>query len=62
MNIIQRKKLTPYLNLTQLKHLKFDYRHEKYIASLIDVSGYVILKGYGETMMDALNDLHHNLL
>ncbi|MEP5341250.1 MAG: hypothetical protein ABJL44_18400 [Algibacter sp.] len=45
-----------------LKYLKFEVVNNIYVASLNDTSGYTIIKGYGETIIEAINDLHHNLI
>lgn len=46
----------------KLKHLKFEYINNEYVATLIDSSGYEIIKGYGNEIIEAINDLHSNLL
>lgn len=50
------------LKVNFLKYISFEYGNESYIAILKDDSGFPILKGYGKTRLDALNDLHHNLI
>lgn len=45
-----------------LKYLKFQVQKEAYKATLIDLEGYEIINGYGRTQVEALNDLHSNLL
>ncbi|GAA3516921.1 hypothetical protein GCM10022393_33750 [Aquimarina addita] len=50
------------LNTAELKNLKFELVNLEYSAALIDSTGYEIVKGYGESIEDAMNDLHHNLL
>ena len=47
---------------TDLKYLKFQVQNEAYKATLIDLKGYEIINGYGRTQVEALNDLHSNLL
>lgn len=45
-----------------LKYLKFEMVNGEHNLTLIDLSGYEIVKGYGKTLIDAINDLHHNLI
>lgn len=46
----------------ELKHLKFEVRNTEHIVTLIDSKGYEIVKGYGSTEIEAINDLHSTLL
>ncbi len=46
----------------KLKNLKFEIINDEYVVSLIDKEGYEIIKGYGVSIIKAINDLHHNLL
>ncbi|MEO9483894.1 MAG: hypothetical protein ABJG47_10630 [Ekhidna sp.] len=46
----------------KLNHLKFEFYNDEYTASLIDYAGFEILRGYGPTRLDAINDLHKNLI
>ena len=50
------------LSKADLKHLKFQKSEKEYIVTLIDDRGYEILKGYGKSTIEAINDLHHNLI
>lgn len=50
------------INANQIKHLKFQKIKDEYVVSLIDLQDYEILKGYGITIEEAINDLHNNLL
>ena len=45
-----------------LKYLKFSKRKKEYIVALVDDGGYEIIRGYGETAIEALNDMHNNLI
>jgi hypothetical protein len=45
-----------------LKYLKFEVVNDNYEASLNDTNGYIMIKGYGKTIIEAINDLHHNLI
>lgn len=51
-----------YVDLSQLKHLKFEYNTNEYSVSLVDLDEYEIVKGYGNTVIEALNDLHAGLV
>ena len=50
------------LSQADLKHLKFEMRKDEYIVTLIDQSEYEIIKGYGQSIVDAINDMHSNLI
>ncbi len=47
---------------THLKHLKFDLDKGLYTATLYDLSGYAIVKGFGITIIEAINDMHRGLI
>ena len=49
-------------NTDQLKNLKFEKLNNEFIVTLIDSAEYEIIRGYGKTIIAAINDLHHNLL
>lgn len=51
-----------YVDTDQLKHLKFELSSSKYTVSLVDSTGYEIVKGYGNTVIEAINDLHSCLV
>ena len=53
---------TDILFSTDLKHLKFKKNKKEFIVTLIDEDGFEILKGYGISPTEAINDLHSNLL
>jgi len=50
------------IKIEELEHLKVEFINHEYIATLIDLTGYEILNGYGSTLSEALNDLHKNLI
>lgn len=45
-----------------LKYLKFEMDNGIYIATLHDLSGHDIVKGYGNSIIEAVNDLHRGLI
>lgn len=47
---------------TRFKNLKFEYNKGIYILTLHDNSGYSIVKGYGKTIIEAINDMHSCLI
>jgi len=48
--------------ISELKYLKFEIQNNEFVATLTDHENYEILKGYGKTKIDAVNDLHSNLI
>ena len=50
------------LNSNQLKFLKIYQFSESYSVSLVDNQEFEITKGYGTTLVEALNDMHENLI
>ncbi|MDY8136606.1 hypothetical protein [Aquimarina sp. 2201CG5-10] len=62
MNSIKSIENHKSVYLSQLKHLKFKKLNGKYVAILRDAKGYEIIKGYGNTTAEAINDLHSTLL
>ncbi|WP_299222571.1 hypothetical protein [uncultured Aquimarina sp.] len=50
------------INPMDLKHLKIEVLNSKYTVVLTDLNGDGILKGYGDSIEEAINDLHHSLL
>lgn len=49
-------------NQIHLKYLKFEMDDVGYIAALHDGDGHDIVKGYGNTIIEAINDMHHGLI
>lgn len=60
MNILDKMNLTDIV-LGELKHLKFEQYEGQHIVSLVDLTGFEIIRGYGATMVEAMNDLHSTL-
>ncbi len=50
------------IDVFQLKNLKIELNNSEYSIALIDKGSYEIVKGYGITIEEAMNDLHHRLL
>lgn len=50
------------LSKAEFKHLKFDNVNGVYKVTLVDSSGMDILCGYGTSAIEAINDMHHNLI
>ena len=50
------------IKITELQHLKIELIKQEYVATLIDTDGFEILKGYGLSIIKAINDLHSNLI
>ncbi len=50
------------INPMDLKHLRIEVLNSEYTVALTDLDGIEILKGYGNSIEEAINDLHHNLI
>ncbi len=46
----------------KLKYLKFGRDQNEYEVALVDEGGYEIIKGYGKSTIEAINDMHNNLI
>ena len=53
---------TKSIALSELKHLKVEFIQNEYVVTLIDDQEYEILKGFGDSIAVAINDLHRNLI
>lgn len=51
-----------FLQNLQFKYLKLTEHDQQYIATLVDTKGCEILKGYGTSYLEAIDDLHSNLI
>lgn len=66
--LIQYKELTKMksqgtnIDINELRHLMLTKKDGQNIVSLIDKDGYQILRGYGPSIVEAINDLHAGLL
>lgn len=50
------------IDTNQLSNLKIEHLNKEYIVTLVDNTNTEILKGYGISVVSAINDLHKNLL
>lgn len=50
------------LNIGQLKFIKIYQLEESFCASLVDHKEFEIIKGYGPTVAEAINDMHHGII
>ena len=48
--------------INNLKHITFEKLPNEYVASLVDSKGNKIVRGYGSTTIEAINNLHSNFL
>lgn len=62
MAITKTEKKLEFFHKKEFKHLMFEEENDEHIVSLIDVKGYKIARGYGTTIIAAINDLHHNFI
>ncbi|MCW5518113.1 hypothetical protein [Muriicola sp. Z0-33] len=46
----------------EFKYLKFGREQSKYVVTLIDERGYEIVRGYGTSNIEAINDMHSNII
>ncbi len=47
---------------THVSVIEFEHQNDEHMVTLVDAQGYKIIRGYGTSIADAINDLHHNLL
>lgn len=50
------------INVSDLEHLKVEIVNSAYTVAITDFDGHELLKGYGNSLEEAINDLHHNLI
>lgn len=53
---------TILVSTIEFEHLIFEGKSDEYSVSLVDSEGYKIIKGYGKTTIEAINDMHNNLI
>ena len=62
MHELQSKEINLSVEIQKLNYLNIKESGTGMVVTLVDKEGYEILKGYGKTVEDAINDLHHNLV
>lgn len=50
------------IQVEELTNIRIAEIESGYSATLVDKDGFEIVRGYGETVTEALNDLHSNLI
>ena len=60
--MIRKENIVEKVQLSKFKHIKFELENDEHIVSLVDAEGCEILKGYGNSIIEAMNDMHHNLI
>lgn len=58
----QKENIVEQVRLKEFKHLRFEIEKEEYMVTLVDAENYKIIRGYGNSIIEAINDLHHNLI
>jgi len=48
--------------ISNFKHITFEKLEKGYVGTLVDLDGNELVRGYGNTTIEAINDLHSNLL
>ena len=62
MNAIQVENKLEHVNIIEFKHLIFEVEKGEHIITLVDTEGYKITRGFGNSIIEAINDMHHNLI
>jgi len=62
MNTIKRVENEIRNIISNFKHMTFEKLDKEYVVSLVDLNGNKIVRGYGNTTIEAITDLHNNLL
>mgnify|MGYP005994000483 CR=1 FL=1 len=60
--MIQKENKLEQFQMSNFKHLMFEIENEEHLVSLLDSKGYKITRGYGDSLIEAINDMHHNLI
>ena len=61
MDITKTPTSATLVEINELENITCVKKGDDFIVSLVDESGYAVLRGIGSTPKDALNDLHKNL-
>ena len=59
LNIIEQEIINKSIHL---KYLRFEMDNGSYTATLNDLSGHDIVRGYGKSIIEAINDMHRGLI
>ncbi|MBQ4822281.1 hypothetical protein [Aquimarina sp. MMG016] len=46
----------------ELNNIKIEFINSEFVVTLVDQTHIELLKGYGNTVISAINDLHQNLI
>jgi len=57
-----KKNNTSHVNTIEFEHLMLEVKNGEHIVTLVDAQGYKIISGYGNSAIEAINDMHHNLV
>lgn len=60
--MIQQENTLKQVHQQEFKHLLFEIVKEEHIVSLVDDKGYKITSGYGNSIIEAMNDMHRGLI
>jgi hypothetical protein len=60
--MMQKENILEHVQIPNFKHLMFELEDEKHIVSIVDAEGYKITSGYGDSIIEAINDMHHNFI
>ena len=53
---------TRLISVVEFQHLSFENQNDEHVVTLIDNQGYKVTRGYGNSIAEAINDMHHNLI
>lgn len=62
MNSSIQNNNTKLISVIEFQHLKFENQNDEHVVTLVDAEGFKIIRGYGNSIAGAINDLHHNLI
>ncbi len=64
LSLMQNKQIKKaiHINTNQLELLKFELIDYEHIVSFVDTNGFEIIRGFGDTIIEAINDLHKSLI
>ena len=62
MNGLQVNTKSTLVSVIEFEHLKFEHQSDEHIVTLVDSNGHEIVRGYGDTIIEAINDMHHRLI